>query len=67
MTLFQKVSKTALYVGSLDQKVDNKLLHAAFIPFGHIIDMNKTFFFSEIYILTWKRNIYNCEKKTKFD
>lgn len=32
-------SKRILYVGGIDERVDKNLLHAAFIPFGDILDI----------------------------
>eukprot|EP00465_Bigelowiella_longifila_P001787 CAMPEP_0185253510 /NCGR_PEP_ID=MMETSP1359-20130426/2232_1 /TAXON_ID=552665 /ORGANISM="Bigelowiella longifila, Strain CCMP242" /LENGTH=175 /DNA_ID=CAMNT_0027835901 /DNA_START=45 /DNA_END=572 /DNA_ORIENTATION=+ len=31
--------KTLLYVGGLDEKVDEKTVHAAFVPFGEIVNV----------------------------
>jgi len=33
-------NKRIIYVGGLSDEVDSKILHAAFIPFGDIIDIN---------------------------
>ena len=33
-------NKRILYVGGLSEEVDEKVLHAAFIPFGDITDIN---------------------------
>lgn len=33
-------NKRIIYVGGLSEEVDSKILHAAFIPFGDIIDIN---------------------------
>lgn len=30
------IDKSILYVGGLDENVDEKILHAAFIPFGEV-------------------------------
>ena len=35
-----RATKRTLYVGGLDDKVDQNLLHAAFIPFGDIKDVS---------------------------
>lgn len=32
-------NKKLLYIGGLAEEVDEKMLHAAFIPFGDIIDI----------------------------
>ena len=32
--------KTTLYVGGLDETVDKSIVHAAFIPFGDILDIS---------------------------
>ena len=34
------VSKKVLYVGGLADEVEEKVLHAAFIPFGDIVDIS---------------------------
>lgn len=34
------VNKRILYVGGLSEEVDEKIVHAAFVPFGDIIDIN---------------------------
>ena len=34
------VNKRILYVGGLSEEVDEKVLHAAFIPFGDLTDIN---------------------------
>ena len=33
-------NKKVLYVGGLSEEVDEKVLQAAFIPFGDIVDIN---------------------------
>jgi peptidyl-prolyl isomerase E (cyclophilin E) len=33
-------NKRILYVGGLEETVDEKILHAAFIPFGEVADIN---------------------------
>lgn len=44
--------KSILYVGGLDETVDEKILHSAFIPFGEVksIELPKDY--------TTRRNIY---------
>ena len=37
-------NKKLLYVGGLAEEVDEKMLHAAFIPFGDIIGELQVFF-----------------------
>ena len=48
----QGQNKKLLYVGGLAEEVDEKMLHAAFIPFGDIIGEFIDFFhgFSYIYL-----------------
>ena len=42
-------NKKLLYVGGLAEEVDEKMLHAAFIPFGDIIgDTHNTHFLSTV-------------------
>ena len=33
-------SKSTIYVGGLDSKVNSEILHAAFLPFGEIIHIS---------------------------
>jgi len=42
---FNTTDKLILYVGGLDDSVDEKILHAAFIPFGEVksIDLPKDY------------------------
>ena len=40
------VNKRMIYVGGLPDEVDEKFLHAAFIPFGDIVDVNLPIDFS---------------------
>lgn len=37
---FTKENKRLLYVGGLAEEVDEKILHAAFVPFGDLVDVN---------------------------
>ncbi|XP_074604659.1 peptidyl-prolyl cis-trans isomerase E-like [Brevipalpus obovatus] len=38
--IIMTANKRIIYVGGLSEEVDSKILHAAFIPFGDIIDIN---------------------------
>ena len=44
-------NKKLLYVGGLAEEVDEKMLHAAFIPFGDIIGSSKPTKF--INVIVW--------------
>ena len=37
---YNPVNKRVIYVGGLAENVDEKILHAAFIPFGDIVQCN---------------------------
>ena len=37
---YNPVNKRVIYVGGLAENVDEKILHAAFIPFGDIVTCN---------------------------
>ena len=38
-------NKKLLYIGGLAEEVDEKMLHAAFIPFGDIIGYNMSHYY----------------------
>ncbi|CAG8441928.1 2520_t:CDS:2 [Ambispora gerdemannii] len=39
MAMKENANKCTIYVGGLDDQVDEKVLHAAFIPFGEIVEI----------------------------
>lgn len=40
MAAIAQANKRVLYVGGLSEEVNEKVLHAAFIPFGDIVDIS---------------------------
>lgn len=58
-------NKKLLYVGGLAEEVDEKMLHAAFIPFGDIIgDFDSIYTFYQI-VQTLRYHLISRQKRTE--
>ena len=59
-------NKKLLYVGGLAEEVDEKMLHAAFIPFGDIIgDFDSIHTFYQASIQTLRYHLISRQKRTE--
>ena len=53
-------NKRVVYVGGLAEEVDEKVLHAAFIPFGDVTDVQMSLFLTKLFhqiCLRFQKNV----------